>query len=479
MNIEEEKLEIKETIEKIMKSKEYDLLNSIAFDLDILLKKIHFYPTVELINNLNLTFKERLLFYINLSKCEYITPTFEFELIPILMLRFINENKDNFLNLLKDEEVLNEFSVWFKEFNLIDEVNEDILAEIIKIPKISKEVLTDNKFYVRNNSFKIFNLMPKEYGPSIAFYSRYGLDTYEKELEKLYSKYFGDILSKKEQLELIKEQIKEVKRQDIFSLGIIKLMPFYHLLENTFSDKKYYIYLKNIQEKTNLDFNILLKFFYKYDTTVFFKNLCNKEVYSNDLIKKIEYLSYENRLLNPDTISDIDEISLNEIKKLPKEKSDSIILKIAGGPTGNSGTIFEDGYEREIRRIDKDGNVTILNARGISHEDAVKRIYSNLEFDKKCVMAIERAVCAAKELSSLTFIIENESCYVVSNNNLSEAQIEILNNLRIHDKDKSMFGIITFNTDTNNYTLAYNGETVSFDKLLEYMEALKNKYKKI
>ena len=84
-----------------------------------------------------------------------------------------------------------------------------------------------------------------------------------------------------------------------------------------------------------------------------------------------------------------------------------------------------------------------------------------------------------KELSSLTFIIENESCYVVSNNNLSEAQIEILNNLRIHDKDKSMFGIITFNTDTNNYTLAYNGETVSFDKLLEYMEALKNKYKKI
>ena len=49
MNIEEEKLEIKGTIEKIMKSEEYDLLNAIAFDLGILLKKIHFYQTAFLL----------------------------------------------------------------------------------------------------------------------------------------------------------------------------------------------------------------------------------------------------------------------------------------------------------------------------------------------------------------------------------------------------------------------------------------------
>lgn len=477
MDLEKEKLELQKEIEKIVKSKEYSLLNNIVPQIDSLLKKIYFNQIMELIINLNLTVKERLLFYINLSKCENISPTFKFEIIPLLSIKFINDNKDSFLDSLKDEEILNEFITWFKNFNLIDEINEDILEEIVKIPKIINEVLADNTFYIRNNSFKIFNLMPKECAPSIAFYSRYGLNTYESELEELYSKYFKDILSKKEQLELIKEQIKEVKRQDIFELGLIRIMPLYHLLEKIFNDKKYYIYLKNIKEKTNLDFNTIIKFFYKYDTTSFFKKLCSRETYSDDLIKKIEYLSYENRLLNSDNIDDIEKISLNELKSLQKEKSDGVVLRILGGPRGVKGKIFEDGYEREIRRIDIDGKMTVLNARGIDHERAVKKVYSDIEFDSKCVMAIERAVYAAKKLSSLTFIIENESCYVVSNNKLSQEQIDALNNLK--PNDKNMFGIITFNTDTNNYTLAYNGETVTFDKLLEYMETLKNNEKTV
>ena len=105
-------------------------------------------------------------------------------------------------------------------------------------------------------------------------------------------------------------------------------------------------------------------------------------------------------------------------------------------------------------------------------EDAVKKIYSDIEFDEKCIMAIERALHAAKKLSSITFIIENESCYLVSGNKVSKEQIETLNNLKVNDRNK--FGIITFNIDTNDYTLAYNGETVSFDKLLEYTETLKS-----
>ena len=103
MDLEKEKLELQKEIEKIVKSKEYSLLNNIVPQIDSLLKKIYFNQIMELIINLNLTVKERLLFYINLSKCENISPTFKFEIIPLLSIKFINDNKDSFLDSLKDE----------------------------------------------------------------------------------------------------------------------------------------------------------------------------------------------------------------------------------------------------------------------------------------------------------------------------------------------------------------------------------------
>ena len=94
-------------------------------------------------------------------------------------------------------------------------------------------------------------------------------------------------------------------------------------------------------------------------------------------------------------------------------------------------------------------------------------------------MAIERAVEAVKQLSSITFIIENEACYVVSSDNLSEEQINSLKDLKIVDENKAKFGIITYDIVEDNYKIAYNGENVSFDKVIEYMNSLNIKNKVI
>ena len=114
---------------------------------------------------------------------------------------------------------------------------------------------------MRNNYFKLFNSMPKECAACIAFYLRYDLDNFETQLEELYFKYFGDILDKMEQLHLVKEQIIELKKEDIFGLGLLKMLPFYNFLNCILEDKKYYTYIDNMQKNSKLDFGIILKFF--------------------------------------------------------------------------------------------------------------------------------------------------------------------------------------------------------------------------
>ena len=485
MNLEEKDKnnmeKLKQNIESIMQEKKYDLLEDIAVNITEILKKLYFNDTLEFMKNVNLSDKERLLFYIKLSDCKNISPTIKYELIPLLVYWFIGDNKTSFLNLLDDDEFINEFTPWFKSEKFFDEnVDNEVLDKILNIPKIKEEVLIDPCFYIGNNSYKLFNSMPKGCEASLAFYSQIRYKDFEGNLKYLYFKYFGNILNKKELLILIKEHIIELKRNDIFELGLVKMLPFYHFLNNILYNKIYFKYAMNMKKNSKLDFNTILKFFYKYDKAPFFEKICKaNEAYRKDMIRKIEYLSLENCLIDFNQILDLDKISLEEIKRLPKEKNDNFVINIAGGPTGKNGMIFRDGYEREIRRIDYDGNVSIIDVTKKSHETAVKLAYPDIEFDTNCTMAIERAIEATKQLSAITFIIENEACYVVSNNHLSQEQVESLCKLDVIDKDKSKFGIITYDIVSDNTVIAYNGESLSFDKMMEYMKSLNVKSKAI
>lgn len=470
---------LKKNIEIIMKEKKYELFELIAKGITEISKKSYLNTVFEFMKSINLEYKEKMLFYIKLTECKNTSPTIKCELIPLLINSFIDSNKDEFLNLLDDYEFVDEFSIWLKD-GIFDEKNLDdrILNRILNIPKIQKDVLTTSNFYTKHNSFKLFNSLPIECSASLAFYSNTRNKDFERDLKHLYSKYFGSILNEKEQLKLVKEHIIELKKSDIFELGLVKMEPFHYFLNSILRDKNYFYYIENMKNNSNLDFDIILKFLYKYDKTTFFEKLCkNSNSYTEDIISKIEYLSIENRLINPEQISDLNNISFDEIKTLVKEKSEEAVLNVAGGPRGTVGKIFNDGYEREIRKIDLDGSVSILNVKNESHEFAVKSAYPNIKFDKNCTMAIERAIEAAKQISAITFIIEKEACFVVSNADLSQEQIKSLCNLKVIDLDKSKFGIITYDKSSNTSVLAYNGESVTFDQMLEYMNSLSIKSK--
>ena len=467
------------SIEKIMKEKKYDLLEEIASGITEISKKLYLNNVFEFIKSIDLGYKEKFLLYIKLTECKNTSPTIKHELIPLLINSSIEENKEKFLKLLDDNEFIYEFSIWIKD-GIFEEndLDDRILNKILNIPKIQKDVLTNPNFYTKHNSFKLFNSLPVECSASLAFYSNIRDDNFESNLIYLYSKYFGNILEKNEQLELVKEHIIELKKSDIFELGLVKMEQFHYFLNCILEDKNYFSYIENIKRNSNLDFTTILKFLYKYDKTTFFEKLCktNKK-YSEEMINKIEYLSKENRLMDINQISVLDELSLNEIKSLDKEKSDEVVLTIAGGPKGTGGKIFSDGYEREIRRIDLDGSVVIFDAKNKSHEFSVELLYPNIKFDKNCTMAIERAIEAAKQISCITFIIEKEACYVVSNNELSQEQIESLYNLKVTEKNNPKFGIITYDKLLNTSTLVYNGESMTFDQMLEYMNSLSIKNK--
>ena len=472
---------LKLQIERIIKEENYDLLEFIFPSINDIFYELGFTMFMQFLKKLDLSEKGRLMLYMKLADSIGVSPIISNELVSSLMINFINNNKISLLNLLNDEELQKQFSIWFKQELLIENINDDILEEIFKFPKIQEIILSDQKFYEEHNSFMLLNSVPKECGSVIAFYSSWNAEEIEEDLEQLYFKYFNGILSKEDQLELIKEQIIELKRDDIFEVGQVKKMyPFYHLLSRIIQNKEYYNWIKNIKNNSKLDFNIILKFIYKYDETKLFKNLClDSENYNRDKINKIIYLADENKLANCEDIVNLDDITLLEFQNFPEEKGDSLKLNVYGGPNGMEGTMFENGYEREIRRIDRDGSIKIFDASRENHEDGVKLAYPEIQFDVNCLMAIERAVEAVKQLSSITFIIENEACYVVSSDNLSEEQINSLKNLKIVDENKAKFGIITYDIVEDNYKIAYNGESVSFDKLIEYMNSLNIKNKVI
>ena len=106
--------ELRKNIENVMKTKNYSQLENIVIAINELLKNIYFNNTIEFMENLNFSLKDKLLFYLKISECNNVTPTIKNELIPILIVNFINVNKEEFLNLLNNDEILNHFSDFLK-----------------------------------------------------------------------------------------------------------------------------------------------------------------------------------------------------------------------------------------------------------------------------------------------------------------------------------------------------------------------------
>ena len=465
-----------EDIKKSFNNKDFDLMGE---KINQLFKKTGS-KFLDLINNIELSEKDKLMFFMRTTSSKKIFSGLLHDVFFPYIPKYINNNSDKFLIWLNDKEFQEELIIWLKQNDRVDAIKEDILTKIFEVPKVQQDFLCNQEIFKQKHSYNFYKSLPQKYGFLISFYVNYDIEEYEKELESLYNKYFSNILSDIDKLKFIKEQIKLSQKEDIFNLGCLN--SFYefsyisYILEKISRDKEFYKIFQKFMKISNLSIEEVSKFLYKYEDAPFLEKLIYKSSMDEDLIAKIRYLSFENRLIDYNKIKNLEDISLMELKDSTKEKNTNIKLQIYGGPTGSTKEkFFVDGYKTEIRRINYDGSIISMDAKD-GHELAVEKIYSEIKFDNNCVMAGERAAAASKQLSCITLIIENESCLIVANKNISDEQIESLKNLKLTDETKAKFGIFEVNEKNNDLIPVYL-EDVDFYKMIEYMESLNKKRK--
>ena len=359
-------------------------------------------------------------------------------------------------------------------------LKEEILTKIFKLPKIQENVLLDLEFFKHKNSIKFYKSLPQEFGFLISFYVNYDLKEYEKDLEQLYDKFFSNNINQIGRLNFIKEQIKISQKDDIFDLGFLSsfydMLYLSYVLKKINENKNYYTIVQNLIILTHLTIGDISKFLYKYEKAPFLREILSKTSFDKETIKKIKFLSFENRLIDYKNINSLDNFSLIELKNIAKEKNTNIKLQIYGGPTGSTEEkLFLGGYETEIRRINYDGSIEVVDAEE-GHDLAIELAYPEIDFDENCVMVGERAAEASKQLSCITLLIENERCLIVANKNISKEQIETLKNLKLVNENNAKFGIFEVNEENNDLIPVYL-EEVDFYKMIEYMETLSKKRK--
>ena len=465
-----------EEIKKSFNNKEYELMNKY---INQLFKKIGS-KAFALINSIELNEKEKFLYLMKISYNENLRGLDDRLLNYIL--EYINNNSNKFFDWITDDEIQNEFVVWFKKntYLICYTLKEEILTKIFKLPKIQENVLLDLEFFKHKNSIKFYKSLPQEFGFLISFYVNYDLKEYERDLEQLYNKFFSNNINQIGRLNFIKEQIKISQKDDIFDLGFLSsfydMLYLSYVLKKINENKKYYTIVQNLIILTHLTIGDISKFLYKYEKAPFLREILSKTSFDKETIKKIKFLSFENRLIDYKNINSLDNFSLIELKNIAKEKNTNIKLQIYGGPTGSTEEkLFLGGYETEIRRINYDGSIEVVDAEE-GHDLAIELAYPEIDFDENCVMAGERAAEASRKLSCITLLIENERCLIVANKNISNEQIETLKKLKLVNEKNAKFGIFEVNEENNDLIPVYV-EEVDFYKMIEYMETLNKKIK--
>ena len=345
-----------EEIKKSFNNKEYEVMNKY---INQLFKKIGS-KAFALINSIELNEKEKFLYLMKISYNENIRGLDDRLLNYIL--EYINNNSNNFFDWITDDEIQNEFVVWFKKntYLICYVLKEEILTRIFKLPKIQENVLLDLEFFKHKNSIKFYKSLPQEFGFLISFYVNYDLKEYERDLEQLYNKFFSNNINQIGRLNFIKEQIKISQKDDIFDLGFLSsfydMLYLSYVLKKINENKNYYTIVQNLIILTHLTIGDISKFLYKYEKAPFLREILSKTSFDKETIKKIKFLSFENRLIDYKNINSLDNFPLIELKNIAKEKNTNIKLQIYGGPTGSTEEkLFLGGYETEIRRINYDG----------------------------------------------------------------------------------------------------------------------------
>ncbi|MBR4261850.1 MAG: hypothetical protein IKQ35_00615 [Bacilli bacterium] len=409
------------------------------------------------------------------TRCEdIVSRTFRLEYLEVLFGEYTEENSEAFFSTLESSsELRREVAKWYAYGGYFEPSELEIL---LKMKEFQELILNNNEIVV--NRFKhddeFFQILPKEYAYLCALYDTRGNG--KNFIHRLYEKHFSDILDENDILELERLHIEIAGRPNPFEIGLdIIMMDYEYCLKQIIEDPTYLQVLKSISSKTGLDLETVMKFASRYDRTSLFKEVYQREDISEDLVDKIRYISSVGKIKDEGLIQDIDNVSIEELKQAEKEDKTNIMHSIMGGPHSRTReNIFDDGYDREIISIDQDGEVERKQIVFTSnHEDGIKELYSSIEFPEDCETAVDRAIYAVTELSTITLIVEREMALSVVPKNMTEAQLSTLTDMFEKANSNGIVAVLSYDSETGEKDFWFEGIGVSPDKVLEQLTEVK------
>jgi hypothetical protein len=452
--------------------------------LDNLLQDMWYTEANEYILNLDFSDYERIFFYMNTTtKMDMLLLGTRLQFTDILFDTYIAENKYYFYNLLKTNIKLQKsFGNWFKKCGDLYEGKLDFYADVFNLIEFQNVVFNDydeiEKRFSRDSYF--FKLLPPEYTHLIALYNTVTdaiignpytlLSLYKEKLNKDI-----DELTKSRLIDVHFELNHDV---NIFEVSSYKKMREYmHCLKQINNNPNYFEVLDKISENTNLSLKTIIKFAGKYDDTEMFSNLVNQEKdYELDTINKIEMLSKLPEIEDKESLKDINNFTLEQIKKSEKENVAEYV-KISGGPFGRVGeTFFKYGFDREVRTVLKEGQelLEIVNSYE-RHIDAVNSIYEDIEFPTIYNSALERTIYAAKKIGSATFMLEGNVAIITLPSSLEDAQSDKVLELLDSANKEGLVGLCKYDEATDKVVYPFGDENISVEETKKYIETLINK----
>lgn len=436
------------------------------------------YPEVKkYILDLDLSASELIRFLsIAPTRCEdIVSKTFRLEFLEVLFVQYTKENKVEFFSSLEaSSELRKEVAKWYAYCGYFEPSELEIL---LKMKEFQELILDNNELVAKRfkQDDEFFFILPKEYAYLCALYDTRG--TGKNLIHRLYEKHFSDILDENDILELERLHVEITGRPNPFEIGPdIIMMDYEYCLKQITDDPTYLLVLKSISSKTGLDLETVMKFASRYDKTDLLKEVYQREDISEDLVDKIRYISSVGKIKDEGLIQDIDNVSIEELKQAEKEDKTNITYNIIGGAHSRTKEHIFYGYDREIISIDQDGEVERKRIIFTSnHEEGVKEIYSSIEFPENCKSAIDRAIYAVIELSTITLIVENETAPSVVPKNMTEAQLSTLTDMFEKANPKGIVAVISYDPEISKKDFWFNGMGVTPKEMVEHLSTIKTK----
>lgn len=381
---------------------------------------------------------------------EGIRNIFTRQVIPYLLIESIKRGEEEFANAIKDKKENQEIVLdYFKE-NPGDAI--DYWHLIVDLPGTKSKILDDEDFISEKmrEEDTFFTRLPGGYEYLISYYNP-EFNEYDFEyLQSLYQQYYGEVTDKDERTNLMALQYY-LKANEGISPTIL-MQPLKFILKGIKRDRKMLNNIETISEKTKIKFIQTCLLVYKYKDSKLLKQLFECEEITDEMREKLEYLAKTSRILKINSMQDLENNSLEDIKEMEREVTYVSNAFGRGGPVSRTSIpIFPNSTYREVRRIDPNGEMhTFLVGNNEGHDEKVEEIYSEeVKFPETCKTAFSRSIEAAKQISAVTLVIESEQCHMYMPSDLTINQATKCIELVESSTEEGKFGAVVFDKEEN------------------------------